>query len=221
MKRIYLFYGLIALLAFSNNTYAQYSVGSYDGFAISSRGSTGDEVPLPISLLWFTAECEAPNITLKWATASETNNNFFSIERSIDGLNFELLGTVNGAGNSVQTLQYSYVDLNPLESKSYYRLKQTDFDGKFEYSNIVSANCENEILKDIKIYPNPVTSELTIETTSNNEAISFEIINSMGAVVCKISFIQKIIIQTSGFSKGTYIIRFDNGNIYEFKVIKE
>ena len=221
MSKINLFLILIALTCFCNQTFAQYNVGSDDGFAYSVLGSWGNEEPLPIDLLWFTSECDGSNIILKWATASEINNDFFTLERSDDAKNWQIIANVNGAGNSNTTINYEFI--NPLSTKFYYyRLKQTDFDGKFEYSNIISASCNEELLKEINFYPNPVTNELTIETTGNNEAVNFEIINSSGAVVYKSSFIEKTTIQTSILATGHYIIKFESGNIFEFrKVIKQ
>ena len=75
---------------------------------------------------------------------------------------------------------------------------------------------------EVKVYPNPVTNELTIEMPGNNESVNFEIINSMGAVIYNGSFIQKTTIQTSGFAAGIYVIKFANANNFEFKkVIKQ
>lgn len=180
-------------------------------------GTINVDVPLPVRLLWFTSECDAANINLKWATASETNNDFFEIERSIDGLNFDVIGKVAGAGNSSQTRNYSFSDIKRLKGRMFYRLKQTDFDGKFEYSKIISANCNDQLLKEIKVYPNPATNVITIETTGNNEVVNFEIINSTGAVVYKSNLIQKTAVQTSILAPGAYIIKFINGNNVEFK----
>jgi len=177
--------------------------------------------PLPIELLNFSGKCDGNATTLKWSTATETNNDFFTIERSIDGINYEILGAVNGAGNSLQILNYSYIDVTPFVGTSYYRLKQTDFDGQFEYSEIIAVQCNNEMLE-VMVYPNPVTNELTIETPANNESVNFEIINSMGAVIYYGSFIQKTTVQTSGFAAGIYVIKFANACNFEFKkVIKQ
>jgi hypothetical protein len=246
VPKIKFFFLVFNLLIFNSLVFAQYSVGNDDGFAFSNAdynplesltpyfvgnddgfdfsvlGSWGNEVPLPIELLWFNAECEGSNITLKWATASETNNDFFTIERSFDCINFDIVGTIAGAGNSRQTLHYSFTDAKTFNGIVYYRLKQTDFDGQFEYSNIISANCNDKPLQEIEIYPNPISNELNIEATGNNGVVNFKIINSTGAVVYKSSFIQKTTIQTSKLDTGLYIIKFESGNIFEFKkVIKQ
>ncbi len=137
-------------------------------------------------------------------------------------MNWKIAGNIDGAGNSTQVINYSNTDDNSLKGVSYYRLKQTDFDGESEYSHIISANCKAKLLKEINIYPNPVTNELIIETKGNNEAVNFEIINPTGVVVYKSSFIEKTTIQTTNLAVGSYIIIFESGNIFEFKkVIKQ
>ncbi len=97
--------------------------------------------PLPVELVRFNAECRGDFVSLEWATATESNNDFFSIEKSEDGLEWTSIGTVQGAGNSVQTIEYSFVDANPT-TLAYYRLVQTDYDGTSETSNIIAGGCE-------------------------------------------------------------------------------
>jgi len=213
---------LILLLLVPYLASAQYTGGSGDGSAVENIGSPSNPEPLPIVLISFTTSCIEGTMNLKWSTASEINNHFFTIEQSFDGLNFDSVGTVEGAGNSFQILHYSISDTKANKGVSYYRLKQTDFDGKYEYSNIISAVCNNDLLKKIKMYPNPITNELTLETEEYEGIIDFEIINSIGAVVYKSSFSQNITIQTSEFTKGLYLIKFESDTLIEIKrVIKQ
>jgi hypothetical protein len=111
---------------------------------------------LPIELLSFTATLSNSQrqVELEWATASESNNDYFTVERSADGINWEFVKETEGAGNSVALLTYDEIDEDPIMGVSYYRLKQTDFDGEFSYSPIVSVEllAENELT----VYPNPV-----------------------------------------------------------------
>jgi hypothetical protein len=90
--------------------------------------------------MFFTAEAANEVINLNWATAAEINNDFFTIERSIDGSNWEIVDFLTGAGNANYMIEYSFTDANPYQGVSYYRLKQTDFDGKFEYFAPVAVN---------------------------------------------------------------------------------
>lgn len=104
--------------------------------------------PLPIELLYFDALAIGAQVALNWATATEQNNDFFTVERSADGLIWEEVLVMNGAGTSIHKIDYSAVDSRPLSGLSYYRLKQTDYDGQFSYSTISSVfmNSENKSL---------------------------------------------------------------------------
>ncbi len=143
---------------------------------------------LPIELLSFNATFDNNHVVLDWSTASEINNDYFTIERSTDGVNFEILNIVNGAGNSNDILNYETIDNNPLEGTSYYRLKQTDYDGKFEYSSLVSVkNQKKAISQDMNVYPNPVLKNsqnvnVKINGFNSDEAVTVKVINIFGKV---------------------------------------
>ncbi|MEZ4922354.1 MAG: T9SS type A sorting domain-containing protein [Crocinitomicaceae bacterium] len=117
---------------------------------------------LSIELLNFTANLRQNErvVDLNWVTVSEADNDYFTVERSADGLNWEAISTVDGAGTSSVELLYADIDPNPQFGVSYYRLKQTDFNGNYTYSPIVSIEmyAENQIL----IYPNPAENGTTI-----------------------------------------------------------
>lgn len=95
--------------------------------------------PLPIELVSFKSNCENDKQKLHWLTASEMNNDFFTIERSEDGINFRDIGTVNGNGTTTHVHQYSFIDPQPVLSTSYYRLRQTDYNGQTSASSIIVA----------------------------------------------------------------------------------
>lgn len=99
--------------------------------------------PLPVEMIKFTAQCQGGKVVVNWTTASETNNDYFTVERSQDGTFFDEVAVVDGAGTSNQVNSYSVVDDAPYSGVSYYRIKQTDFDGNYEYSDMVATNCEN------------------------------------------------------------------------------
>ena len=99
---------------------------------------------LPVELLTFSAQCDNKKVIVKWSTATEINNDFFTVERSPDALNYLPIGLVNGAGNSSTILNYSFTDTDPLNGTSYYRLKQTDFNGMTETFPTASlSSCGN------------------------------------------------------------------------------
>jgi hypothetical protein len=177
---------------------------------------------LPIELISFDGSFNENKVYLKWATAAETNNDYFTIERSADGVSFEILGIVDGAGNSYQTKYYTFIDAKPLKGISYYRLKQTDFNGQYKYSNIIPVNCINNNIGKINVYPNPITNVLMIEIGDNNEPVNFEILNAYGQVVFKGNLVEKTTLRTCNFAPGVYQIKFISDKTFELKkIIKE
>ncbi len=123
---------------------------------------------LPIKLKSFKAHVVEQGVLVEWSTASEINNDNFSIERSNDGMNYSEVGKVKGAGNSTIILDYSLLDPNPYTGVSYYRLKQTDYDGKFEIFNPVSVRVDEKSkdVSTIRVYPNPFENSFTAEFES-------------------------------------------------------
>jgi len=117
-----------------------------DGFAGDNCtwGFTGSGIILPIELGEFTAQHTGSQVELQWVTLSETNNDYFTIQRTVDGLSFENIAKVDGAGSSQTRLTYNYVDYNPFKGTSYYRIMQTDFNGAFKYSELRSVSTAND-----------------------------------------------------------------------------
>lgn len=125
-------------------------------------GSINSATTLPIELSSFTGENTGTKNKLKWTTATELNNDYFTIEKTVDGNDFEIVGTQDGAGNSNQLNEYSLLDNNVRSVINYYRLKQTDFDGKFSYSNLISIDntTANENSKEIILITNILGQEV-------------------------------------------------------------
>jgi hypothetical protein len=111
---------------------AGFNVGNSDGSA------------LPVELLLFAGQQKADRVELSWQTATETNNAGFEVERSENAKDFEMLGMVAGAGNSNMIQYYNFTDYKPLSSTAYYRLKQVDYDGAYEYSPIVAVALQED-----------------------------------------------------------------------------
>jgi hypothetical protein len=131
--------------------------------------------PLPIELLSFYAVCENKEVSLYWVTASETNNDFFTVEKSSDAINFVPITTIKGAGNNNTIMEYQYKDKTPYAGVSYYRIKQTDYNGKFSYSEIREVKFLSA-LSDFSVFPNPVNSgEILQIIPCNNRDISYTI----------------------------------------------
>lgn len=116
--------------------------------------------PLPIELIEFSAELNGKKVDLNWTTASEKDNDYFTIERSADGRNWEKIGIIDGAGTSTHRVDYAMEDKKPLPGISYYRLKQTDFSGKFTYSKMVQMELKTSL--DIQLYPNPADDQFSV-----------------------------------------------------------
>lgn len=114
---------------------------------------------LPVELLNFNASCIKGMVDIQWVTASEINNDFFTLEKSKNGMDFIFVVNMKGAGNSNQMLHYSYLDNDPYSGVSYYRLKQTDFDGKFKYSKLVMVKNHEPDNPLFTIFPNPNSGE--------------------------------------------------------------
>ena len=145
-------------------------------------GSNNAATPLPVELIKFNAAClsEVPELT--WTTTSEINNDYFTIERSTDGIYFVGIGTVKGNGNSYITNNYIWSDDSPLNGTSYYRLKQTDYNGATIYHNVVTVTCEQST--GISIYPNPFENSFTIQLSENTAyPITIEIVDYLGRTV--------------------------------------
>jgi len=142
-------------------------------------GSTNGATPLPVELIKFDATCQSNKVAINWATESEINNDYFTIERSKDDNEFELLKTINGNGNSASLINYSWTDDNPINGTAYYRLKQTDFNGAFEYHGVIAVSCEQSY--PISFYPNPFENSFTVQLSENTtHPITAEVLNYLG-----------------------------------------
>ncbi len=127
-----------------------------DGSSASTFWSAGTSycvcaVVLPIELTAFKGTCKTDKAYLSWTTASETNNDYFTIEKAVDGVTFSPIATIPGSGTSSQPNNYSYTDENAFIGFAYYRLKQTDFDGNYAYSYIVPTICSSDCISDITV----------------------------------------------------------------------
>jgi len=167
--------------------------------------------PLPVKFVAFSGLFAKDMVFLKWTTASELNNSYFDIERSLDGTNFFSIGKVGGSGTSNKINNYKFTDLNPIETGAYYRLKQVDFDGKFDYSSILFA--KDTDVKDLelgaRLYPNPdhESENLYLSGLSHVEKIFLFKLNGISST--PLSFTEENGIYTiylDGVTKGLYFI---------------
>jgi len=182
-------------------------------FTIATINSV--QTPLPVELVSFDAKPTENSVLVTWQTASEINNDYFTVEKSGDGENWTFVGEQDGAGNSTSLKNYQMIDRNPIMGLSFYRLKQTDFDGKFSYSDVKAVNFINHS-NTLTVYPNPTGDFVTIEY--RNLAVDMlKIIDLRGNNLTHLVEIQKINETTvklnlTKLPKGSYSISIGDKN---------
>jgi hypothetical protein len=174
--------------------------------------------PLPIELLQFNGKYQNNSSLLYWSTASETDNDYFVVERSNDGNHFYPIGTVDGAGNSSVVLSYSLRDYESIDKVAYYRLKQVDFDGRFTYSKIIALrNMKSYGNQYLNLYPQPASTDVFVEQGMfvNGETFSTEIFNTQGALVQRDLHTSdesgNLLLHLKNLEQGMYMLRITDG----------
>ena len=218
--------------AFTTNIADQIKVTVTDACARSNFAANiviGD-VTLPISLSLFTGKRDGNNVQLKWITESEINNEYFTLERSYDGKDFVEVGRVDGAGNSNKSKYYYWTDDNPPSGECYYRLSQTDYDGRTETFNTVFIKADTEIdLKHFVISPSAFSQTFNVEVKSAREQKGTLIITSLkGEIIDQADYYLSKGVNTLEYNEnkfikpGMYIVVFtdDDKNIRCTKVLK-
>ena len=179
-------------------------------------GCTGDTdmtidlVALPVDLTRFTANAHEREVRLEWETANEIDNEYFAIERSLDGQSFQTVGRVAGNNTTEQTSKYQFVDQPQQSGRHYYRLKQVDFSGEFTYSPIVSAWVHITEKQAVRLYPNPVSAELYLLVDDlDAESISVEVYDHLGQFVDQrlVDWNGQLVLPTDEYIPGMYTLR--------------
>jgi len=188
-------------------------VTNFSPFTLASTSSLTN--PLPIELLSFTAIAVNNTTDLSWATATETNNKYFTIEKSNDGTNFEAFKQVNSEalnGNSTTHLNYKACDISPYSGINYYRLKQTDYNGYYTYSNIAQVSFDKHSF--VSIFPNPASNIVYINVSTDYDNANLKFTDALGREILsqKISSSSANSINTSGLTAGMYYLIIDNGS---------
>jgi len=143
--------------------------GTYTFCGSAGLGST----TLPVEITSFNAIAQNNKVMLNWITGSELNNQYFEIEKSINGNQYEPIGRVAGKGTTSQTNFYSFTDHAPLAMINYYRLKQVDIDNRYKYSAVVTIKLDGKLKKSINIFPNPVSDKINFRISSDISANGF------------------------------------------------
>ncbi len=205
-------------------------VGSNNGSLITATrtGLSGfsqfatakNTVPLPVDLVAFDATCVNHNTVLSWITATESNNNYFTLERSCDEnfFQYQTIATIPGAGNSSTIKQYSFTDKDSPGS-CYYRLSQTDYNGAIAEFTPITINCkENPDFNFIGTLPNPADNELNVIFTDiQSENVELTITDMLGQAITTKTVssepgLNKVTLDVTNFSAGLYMVKLSNDN---------
>ncbi|MFM9027232.1 MAG: T9SS type A sorting domain-containing protein [Bacteroidota bacterium] len=195
-------------------------------WTLSSLLSPLYSVPLPIDLLTFDASPYGEDVFVNWNTATELNNERFDVERSANGTDFLSIGVVPGAGTTSTEHAYHWVDKDPLPGMSYYRLRQTDFDGKSSHSEIVAVDRMKSRANSFILAPNPANDETVLFSNLKNAGtVIIRIIDLRGGVVFESTFeptIQdRFPVDLTRFSSGIYTLSLDGIYANErFRLVK-
>lgn len=161
---------------------------------------------LPVKMVSFTAREEQKSVKLNWQTATETDNDYFTVERSSNQTDWVALKQVKGAGNSTELRNYVAVDESPLTGTSYYRIKQTDFNGNVTYSEIRSARISN-VEGRVSVFPVPnIGNTITLNGLNDIRNHDLSIINAAGAQVYNTQ-LSNATLELPSLVKGIYFLR--------------
>jgi hypothetical protein len=191
--------------------------------SFSGTATLGCTLPpiLPIELLYFNSSCDkSDGNTLSWASATETNNNYFTIDKSINGVTWDELAKMPGAGNSTYARYYSIKDIYSGESLSYYRLSQTDYNGKVTHLGVVA--CDGKKSSGVKIYPNPTSDLLNILIQGEEGTTTIKICNVIGQEISSFNVNNNELsaVNISSYAKGIYFVEVNSKHV-QIKLIKK
>lgn len=171
--------------------------------------------PLPVELVSFNATVSGKVVALNWETAAELNNSHFSIERSLDGNRFSSIGTIEGKGTVNSSSYYSFKDEKAIAGETYYRLKQVDYDGAYEYSPTVSVKITSDDII-ISVYPNPVSKTATVRLGENIAPnTTLELLSTTGQVIRTFNVSESTSsfdIDMTDLAEGIYMLSVDNAS---------
>lgn len=179
----------------------------------SGAVSTSCTSLLPVELISFSAVIiENANISIDWQTGSEINNDYFEILHSNDGVNFKVVGEVQGAGNTNKMQNYSFVHNQPKDGINYYQLRQVDFGGESEYSEVRVVELEHQDAN-LKIFPNPATDYIHMHFSQDRKVSSLLVFDNLGRLVLKQGLIEGSrfsSLDISELKSGIYWIKLDS-----------
>lgn len=176
----------------------------------NSTSSVAVSAPLPVTLTSFTVTKESSTALIKWATTMETNSDRFEIEKSLNGKNWNKIGSVASNGESNALKNYGYVDVNPSNGENLYRLRMVDKDNTFAYSRIQSVKFEGLTGQDLSVYPNPSSDFIKLRDAENVLAVS--ITDIKGITVYQTGKVSEGEISVKNLTPGMYSVRIERKN---------
>jgi hypothetical protein len=193
------------------------AVSSYSPFTFGSKSSFLN--PLPVKLLSFKGFLNENKVDLIWKTATEINNDYFTLQKSKDGITFEDVMIIKGAGNSAVVQTYTATDYEPYKGITYFRLKQTDYDEKFEYSTIIAVHVDIDDYN-ISVFPNPAVNIINITWPASEEVVQVRLTDSQNKTVYEASETgYNSVLDVSTMPEGIYVLAIQTGNKYQVKKI--
>lgn len=208
------------------------SNATFTSFSPISFGSAFGNNPLPVGLTSFEAFAENGIVRLAWETANEIDNDYFTLYRSKDGINFIEIANIDGSGTSTLAINYSYEDERPYNGISYYRLKQTDFDGTVADLGVVLVQMPNtDNFLELNVYPNPFRDEpvsILVSGLNAEELVTVMVIDAFGrqhylgkGFADNAGYLDFTIENSFKWTSGIYVLRIiaEKGNLQK-KIIK-
>lgn len=181
---------------------------------------------LPIQLSYFTAQLVSGKTQIDWSTSFELNNDHYIVEKSVDARVFSSIGTVAAKGNTNTTTTYNFIDVNPFDGVTYYRLKQVNKDGSFTYSKIVAVTKSGFNNALVNVYPNPTIGPVEVRFTSSNAMKAIvQVTDVKGYVVMSkeittVKGLNSLGINMAQLAQGTYYLRVVGIDTKAFTIIK-
>jgi hypothetical protein len=200
------------------------NTGHYTATAVDANGCTGSftdsiDCKKPLAVTWrsFSGEVKENGNALTWATAMEINNDYFMVQRSLDGVNFETIATVKGMGNSNVATEYSYLDQNAPESIAYYQITQVDYDGAKSSTDVITLQRNAANFGIVSINPVPAVSNINVVFNANAtgdvmvtiyDAAGRNVMNSTNHAIAGVNTLN---FDIANLAAGTYFVKINDG----------
>lgn len=197
------------------STAAQVIRTGMNGFSVF--GVAQSVSPLPVEFISFTGVALDEENLLNWSTATETNNQFFYIERSDDGVNFTTIGRKDGAGTTSMIHHYAFDDYSPIEGTNYYRLRQVDYNGATMYSNIIALEFHRGHMTVTNVKPNPTNGQVNFDFNSPVETTVHIVITDITGRVVR----DEMVLTKAGTTAVSTVIEESGAGVYTMIITEE